>query len=230
VWKTCGEVTGFSPPLLRNIKDKPIFAAIPDRSLIGGSNYIAFAGIGGAEIATFYGPDGDYERFRQSPVNLPESYYNIMAEGHHSTSGACAVFSVGSRQLLLHLCRAELKHSAEEETRRRRFEWIAQAYAQSDEVIAADFTDLNQYRRFQFQDTDGSPLPEPTPIGAVLGSIVLALRNEHDGNAWTARFYQHLSACPRVFGIDKPTVHAQLLHFTIAASLASQSDPTKDFQ
>jgi WD40 repeat protein len=228
-WTFCSDITGYSPPPYKQHKGKPTIAAIPDPSLM--INQAVFGGFtaGGGEVSTFDGPNGDYERVRKAPEQFPTSYFQIIAQNHYGVSQSCLAFNEGAGLVLRRLCVEDAKLKDDDPKTRHSLDQAAEAYAKSNLSIGTSFPHLIGSQPIQLNDLTGQPLP-PTTIGMLLGSIVLKLREERGGNEWLKKFYRQLSTCPATVGLEKQFVQAQLLNFTIAASLASQSDPTKDFK
>lgn len=227
-WTLCGELTGYVPQPYKQYRGKPTIAAIPDPTLTFGKSYGVMA-MGGGEVSTFDGPQGDYERVRQSPDQFSTHIFQVLAQNHYGYSQSCLAYHEGSMMVLREICLESVKLSEADAKTRRSLEQVADAYAKSNLSIATSFPNLTGSRPMELKDSAGQPLP-PTTIGALLGSIVLKLRHEHGGNEWVKKFYRHLSSGPPTVGLDSPAIQAQLLNFTIAASLASQEDPTKDFK
>ncbi len=229
-WKLCGELVGQSPNLIKQHNGKVTIAAVPDLSFtfnVGNKFGFGFYGSSGIEVAEFYGPQGDFERFRKDPERFPDHYFLLIGQNHSVALDRMSFATHGSALLLRHICMEGAKSTDSETQARQSVVRYENAFAQSKATFAESFFFFGAKTPRPLNDTDGKPFATGD-LGLLFASCLLKIRQENGGNEWVKRFYHHLSKCPPV-GASQPNevasvANGQLLNWVVAASLAAGKD------
>lgn len=224
-WKLCSDLVGRSPALARQHHGKVTIAAVPDASFTYGPSY-AMSGSTGIEVAEFYGPQGDYERFRTAPDQFSDRYFFAMAFNHHRFSEQSGMFVTSYLMAMSQICMEGIAPTAADTQTRQLIERHEEDFAKSNATFAQAFPYFGAKTQFKLNDIDGKP--QYADLNVLLASAFLKFRKENGGDEWAKRFFQHLSECPPIV-VRQPNemasvANGQLLNWVIAASLATGKD------
>lgn len=230
VWNLCGELVGQSPNLIKQHNGKVTIAAVPDLSFTlsaGGKFGFGFFGSSGIEVAEFYGPQGDFERFRKDPERFPDHYFLLIGQNYSVALDRIGFAPNGSALLLRYICMEGVKSTDSETQARQSVVRYENAFAQSKATFAESFFFFGAKTPQPLNDIDGKPFATGD-LSLLFASSLLKIRQENGGNEWVKRFYRHLSKCPPVVARQAnemaSVANGYLLNWVVAASLAAGKD------
>ena len=222
-WKLYADLTGRSPSPHKQLRGKPVIAAVPDAELTCGYG-CGFIGTTGIEIGGFYA--SDYPLIQRSPKAYPHYVFYEMGRNFYTFGDRHSLFITGYAVFMRYVCMDTLGCDDPDRGTRIAIEKAEALYAESrDLTFLKAFTTLDGYDEKRPRLKALSPSDQPV----IYASAMLKLHKECGKNDWLRRFYAALAACPEVKPDSKEAGLRQSLHWYVAASIAARKDLSSVF-
>lgn len=220
-WSLYAKLVGRTPSPLKEWRNKPVIAAIPDAELTCGYG-CGYIGVTGIEVTGFY--DSDFPMVEQNRAAFPHYYFYEMGRNYYLFGDRHSLFITGYAVLMRYVCMDTLGCEDPDLATRKTIESCEQIYADSKIPFLDAFTNFgNGEKEHRLADREGREI-SPSDQPCMYTTAMLKLRRECGGNDWLKRFYTQLLTCPEVAAENREGAQRQLLNWLVAASAAAGKD------
>lgn len=217
-WKVYADLVGRTPHRHLTYSNKPTIAAVPDASYTCGLG-CGFLGATGVEVGGFY--DHDYPLVQKQPKAFPHLYFYEIGRNYFLFGDQIPDSATGFAVFMRYVCMDTLGCEDPDQRTREAIEKAESLAAQSDLSFAQLFTNSAGIGEKAGRIKGLSPSDQPV----MYASVMLKLRRDHGGDAWTKRFFHALAQCPKApRSGTAESAKVQSLNWLVAASCAAKQD------
>lgn len=217
-WELYANLTGRSPSPHKELRGKPVIAAVPDAGLTCGYG-CGFVGLTGIELAGFYADD--YPLVAKSPGAYPHYVFYEMGRNFYTFGDRHSAFVTGFAVFMRYVCMDALGCEDPDRGTRETIEKAEAFHAKDPELtFLRAFTTFDGYDEKRDRIRGLSPTDQPV----MYASAMLKLHRECGKEAWLKRFFSLLAECPEARPRSRRAGLRQSFHWYLCASMAAGRD------